>query len=80
MTLREGLVGRSYMIQNVLLQGHLSKRLEALGVNEDTKITILNKKRSGTLILRIRGTRLALGQKISEGIEVREVQIHEWIR
>jgi len=35
-------------------------------------VTILNKKGSGSLIIKVRGTRLALGKKISEGIVVEE--------
>ena len=43
-----------------------------MGVNEQTPITILNKKGSGSLIIKVRGTRLALGKKISDGIMVKE--------
>ena len=50
----------------------LPRRLEALGVNEGTPVNILNKKGSGSVIIKVRGTRLALGRRLSEGITVRE--------
>lgn len=78
MKLYEGVIGRSYIVQDVALEERLTRRLEALGVNERTKITVLNKKKSGTLIIKVRGTRLALGQKIADGIKIREVAVHEW--
>lgn len=77
MKLHEGEIGRSYIVQNVMIEERLTRRLEALGVNERTKITILNKKKSGTLIIKVRGTRLALGQKIADGIEIKEANSHE---
>lgn len=72
MKLYEGLVGRTYTVTSVLVSDTITRRLEALGVNEQTPLTILNKKGSGTLIIKIRGTRLALGRKIAEGIEMKE--------
>lgn len=76
MKLYEGEIGRSYIVQEVLIEERLTRRLEALGVNERTKVTILNKKKSGTLIINVRGTRLALGQKIADGIEIKEAVSH----
>ena len=77
MKLYEGEIGRSYIVDDVLIEERLTRRLEALGVNEHTKVTILNKKKSGTLIINVRGTRLALGQKIADGIEIKEAASHE---
>lgn len=45
-------------------------RLNSLGLIENTKVRILQKKHNGTLILNIRGTRFALGSQISREIEV----------
>ena len=72
MKLYEGEIGKSYIVQEVMIEERLTRRLEALGVNEHTKVTVLNKKKSGTLIINVRGTGLALGQKIADGIEIRE--------
>lgn len=76
MKLYEGEIGKCYIVQEVLIEERLTRRLEALGVNERTKVTILNKKKSGTLIINVRGTRLALGQKIADGIEIKEAASH----
>ncbi|OUQ14672.1 ferrous iron transport protein A [Lachnoclostridium sp. An14] len=70
MKLHEGKIGETYRVKSVLTEERLTRRLEALGVNEDTLVTLMNKKGSGTVIIKVRGTRLALGQKISDGIEI----------
>lgn len=72
MKLYEGTVGRTYIVQNVVVDDTITRRLEALGVNELTPVTILNKKGSGSVILKVRGTRLAVGRKISAGIQIEE--------
>ncbi len=56
----------------VLARMQVARRLEALGVNERTPVTVLNKKGSGSLIIKVRGTRLALGRQIAEGITIEE--------
>jgi ferrous iron transport protein A len=72
MRLNEGIIGKVYKVTDVNVDEQITRRLEALGVNEQTSITILNKKGSGSLIIKVRGTRLALGRKISDGIMVKE--------
>ena len=72
MRLNEGIIGKIYKVTDVNVDEQITRRLEALGVNEQTSITILNKKGSGSLIIKVRGTRLALGKKISDGIMVKE--------
>ena len=78
MKLYEGKIGRTYIVESVLVVQKITRRLEALGVNEQTPITIMNKKGSGTLIIKVRGTRLALGRRIAEGIDMREARPDEW--
>nr|WP_180994550.1 FeoA domain-containing protein [Clostridium sp. chh4-2] len=70
--LYEGEIGRPYIVQSIIVEDKITRRLEALGVNEQTKIIMMNKKGSGTVIIKVRGTRLALGRRISEGIEIKE--------
>ena len=72
MRLNEGIIGKVYKVTDLTVDEQITRRLEALGVNEQTSITILNKKGSGSLIIKVRGTRLALGRKISDGIMVKE--------
>lgn len=76
MKLYEGRIGMVYTVRSVTVDEAITRRLEALGVNERTRILVLNKKQSGTMIIKVRGTRLALGRKITGGIEVEEVADH----
>ena len=77
MKLHEGEIGKTYIVYSVMVDDTITRRLEALGVNEMTPVTLMNKKGSGTVIIKVRGTRLALGRRISEGIEIREAADHE---
>ena len=47
----------------------VGRRLEALGLTLGTRVLVLGKK-SGALILKVRGTRFAVGQGITRKIEV----------
>ena len=58
--------------ESVHVDEAINRRLEALGVNENTPLLVMNKKNSGTMIIKVRGTRLALGKRITGGIEVKE--------
>ncbi len=73
MTLSEGKIGQTYVVEDVQVMGDVTRRLEALGVNEQTSISVLNCKRGGSMIIKVRGTRLALGRMITDHILVREV-------
>ena len=70
--LNECELGGRYVVAGVQVDEGITRRLEALGVNEGTPVNILNKKGSGSVIIKVRGTRLALGRRLSEGITVRE--------
>lgn len=72
MSLFEGEKDKSYEIVGLYVEEGITRRLEALGLNDGTIITVLNRKKNGALIIRVRGTRLAVGRHISSGIEVRE--------
>ncbi|MEE0751308.1 FeoA family protein [Frisingicoccus sp.] len=72
MTLSEGIPGKKYEVIAVNVNEKVGRRLEALGLIHGTKAEVLNKKRNGTLIFKARGTRLAIGREISEGITVKE--------
>ena len=70
--LNECEIGGRFVVAGVQVDEGITRRLEALGVNEGTPVNILNKKGSGSVIIKVRGTRLALGRRLSEGITVRE--------
>ena len=73
-TLYEGRIGSVYVVKGIHLeQNSIVRRLEALGLNEMTKLQVQNSKRRGALIIKVRGTRLAIGKQIAQGIEVEEV-------
>lgn len=72
MRLNEAKKDSAYIVEQVLVREGIGRRLEALGVNEGTKIQVLNRKGSGSIIVKVRGTRLALGRTIAGGIEVRD--------
>ena len=63
MKLYEGNIGATYLVKSVHVDEAINRRLEALGVNENTPLLV---------IIKVRGTRLALGRRITGGIEVKE--------
>lgn len=75
MKLNEGIIGRTYRVESVAVNEMITRRLEALGVNNMTPVTLLNKKGSGSVIFKVRGTRLAVGKRISDGIEISEMEV-----
>ncbi len=72
MTLSEGQIGRVYKVKSLKMEDKLTRRLECMGLIEKTPIKILNRKKSGVLVLMVRGTRLAMGKEIAGGIDIYE--------
>lgn len=73
MTLKQGKNNKTYQVLSINIELLLERRLEALGLTEGSKITILNNNKKGALTARFRGTRFALGKRIADHIEVKEV-------
>lgn len=73
MTLKSAKIGSIYTVESIGLDMATMRRLEALGLTKGTNIRILNHNNSGSVILMVRGSRLALGGKISEAIRMKEV-------
>ena len=71
MKLSDAITGNSYIVEQTTLPLKLAKRLEALGMTEGTSIKVLNSKGNGILIVKIRGTRFALGKNVTRNIVVR---------
>ena len=65
MYLCDGTIGNNYKVQDIKLPVNIEKRLEALGMTRGTPVTVLNSKGHGILIVKIRGTRFALGRNIT---------------
>jgi ferrous iron transport protein A len=74
MILFDGNIDSNYIVEEVNVIENISRRLEALGINEGTIIKILNKKKQGAMIIKVRGTRLALGKSIVNKIIVKEAK------
>ncbi len=72
MTLADGKIGEIYTVSSLNLDQAIMRRLEALGLTRGTDIKILNRNRQGSVILMVRGSRLALGRKITETIQIKE--------
>ena len=77
MELRQGKIRGTYVIDKISLPLQTEKRLEALGMTQGTPVEVLNRKSGGTMIVRVRGTRFALGKGITGNIEVTEGLQHE---
>ena len=72
MRLCEGSIDRRYLVEKIDLPFALERRLEALGMTIDGPIETVDKKGKGIMIIKIRGTRFALGYNITKNIIVRE--------
>lgn len=72
MTLREGIIGNRYRVKEIQLEDKVKRRLQMLGMTKGTGVKVLNNKKSGSVIMKVRGTRFAIGRRIAEGILVEE--------
>lgn len=71
MKLSDGAVNQTYRVVTIEnLELPVERRLEAIGLTDGTNIAILNKKKKGAMIVKVRGTRFAVGQHIAQGIEI----------
>ena len=70
MTLRSIAIGEQCRVGGISLRHDTAKRLEMLGLTNGTLLTLLNKKKNGAIIVKVRGTRFAFGKEIADGIEV----------
>lgn len=57
-------------VKSMDLDQALTRRLKTLGFLTNTTIQVIEKKGKGTMIIMVRGTRLAIGASISQCIEV----------
>lgn len=62
--------GKTGYVETICLPAAMSRRLHMLGLTKGTQITVLRKKRCGTMIVKVRGVRYALGASCAEGIFV----------
>ena len=70
MTILDGKPKEQYQVKAINTEETITRRLEALGINEGTVLTLMNRKRNGAFIIKVRGTRWAIGKDIAKGILV----------
>ncbi|MBR4723956.1 MAG: ferrous iron transport protein A, partial [Clostridia bacterium] len=63
MVLSDAKTGNSYTIEDIRLDLKVTRRLQVLGLTHGTKISVLNKKALGPMIIKVRGTRFAIGKR-----------------
>ena len=74
MYLKDVRTGDTCVVEKLNLPFELERRLEALGMTNGTQVSVLNRKGKGIMIIKLRGTRFALGYNITRSIEVEEVK------
>ena len=79
MYLCEAQVGKNYTVTKTDLPFETERRLEALGMTSRAPISVLNRKGEGILIIKLRGTRFALGYNITKNIQVEEAAKDETV-
>ena len=72
MRLKEGKNHHTYVVERIETELNLERRLEALGLTEGSRITILNNDKKGAMTVKFRGARFALGRRIADNIFVKE--------
>lgn len=73
MRLKEGKEGTTFLVVDMDMPLETERRLEVLGLTQDSKVQVMKNKKRGAMIVKIRGTRFALGERIAESITVKEV-------
>lgn len=70
MTLEDTKTNHEYIIQEINIDKCTKARLQILGILKGTTVRILNKRNNGSLIIKIRGTRLGIDKEIAKAISV----------
>ena len=68
MTLNFGRANETYRVEALDLPPKVAKRLEAVG---ETEVEVMRVKPRGAMIVKVRGTRFAIGQGISSPIHIK---------
>ena len=72
MILSEAKPGCDYTIEKIELDLKVKRRLQILGMTHGTRISVLNRKTFGPMIIKVRGTRFAIGKNFCDGIFVED--------
>ena len=68
MNLSETKINHEYIIDKINIDKCTSIRLQILGVLKGTHILVINKMKSGAIILKVRGTRLGIDKEVVNSI------------
>lgn len=69
MLLIDGKKGYTYTVRSVTTADtRLERRLRMLGMTDGSSVSILGKKHGGNMIIKIRGTRFAVGNEITKSV------------
>lgn len=68
-------IGQSAVVTKINLPFTIERRLQALGMTLGTRISVLNRKGRGIMIILLRGTRFALGYNMTRNIGVDNVEV-----
>ena len=74
MLLKDIDTGKSCIVEKIDLPFQMERRLEALGMTKESVISVLNRKGKGIMLIKLRGTRFALGYHMTKNITVREMR------
>ena len=72
MRLKDCRKGVSYTVSDIRVPDASKHRLEVLGMVNGTEIKIMTRKRSSAMVIKVRGSRFAIGREFAEGIFVNE--------
>lgn len=70
MNLSKCKTNEKYIIERISTDNVTKNRLQVLGVLMGTEIEILNKRINGSIIIKVRGTRLGIDKQIANEIDV----------
>ena len=73
MKLYDGLKNHTYEVNYIQVDLKTKKHLQNMGITQGVKIKIMSKLGNHAYVMRIRGSRVALGESILRKIDVNEV-------
>lgn len=70
MSLSEVGIGKKVLLNNMHYGLNLKKKLHDMGLTAGVEFSIVSKTNAGPIIIKVRGSRVALGRGIAEKIDV----------
>lgn len=68
MRLSEAQVGKTFSVEKIELPENAKRRFEILGMTGRASVCVMNRKHGGAMVIKVRGTRFAIGKEFAEGI------------